>query len=148
MKKGFVFSLFVLALLFCVSSAMAVQFVNVATGPTGGTYYPVGSAMSKIWTDNIEGVKASAQSTGGTMNNIQLLADGEAEAAFADGLYYDAYNELKNYEGKPQTFLRAAVPLYPEAIHLLVARDSGIKSLQDLKGKKVAVGAVGGSTTH
>lgn len=146
MKKGFVFSLFVLALLFCVSSAMAVQFVNVATGPTGGTYYPVGSAMSKIWTDNIEGVKASAQSTGGTMNNIQLLADGEAEAAFADGLYYDAYNGLKNYEGKPQTFLRAAVPLYPEAIHLLVARDSGIKSLQDLKGKKVAVGAVGGST--
>ena len=146
MKKRFVFPLLVLALLLTASGAVAVQFVNITTGPTGGTYYPVGSAMAKIWTDHIEGLKASAQSSGGTMNNIQLLADGEAEAAFADGLYYDAYNGLKNYEGKPQTFLRAAVPLYPEAIHLLAARDSGIKTLQDLKGKRVAVGAVGGST--
>lgn len=146
MKKRWFVPLFTFALLLCASGAMAVQFVNVATGPTGGTYYPVGSAMAKIWTDKIEGVKASAQSTGGTMNNIQLLADGEAEAAFADGLYYDAYNGLKSYEGKPQGFLRAAVPLYPEAVHLLVARDSGIQTLQDLKGKRVAVGAVGGST--
>lgn len=144
--KKFVLSLFVLALLLSATSAMAVQFVNVATGPTGGTYYPVGSAMAKIWTDHMKGIKASAQSTGGTMNNIQLLADEEAEAAFADGLYYDAYNGLESYKGKPQAFLRAAVPLYPEAIHLLVARDSGIETLQDLKGKRVSVGAVGGST--
>jgi TRAP transporter TAXI family solute receptor len=127
-------------------AAEAADFVNIATGPTGGTYYPVGAAMAAIWTDHIEGVKASAQSTGGTMNNIQLLADGEAEAAFADGLYFDAYNGHKNYEGKPQTFLRSMVSLYPEAIHLLVAKGSGIKSLRDLKGKRVSVGAVGGST--
>ena len=148
MKKSAIsfLSLTFLTLFLCATSASAVQFVNIATGPTGGTYYPVGSAMAKIWTDHIEGLKASAQSSGGTMNNIQLLADGEAEAAFADGLYYDAYNGLKNYEGKPQSFLRAAVPLYPEAIHLLAARDSGIETLQDLKGKRVAVGAVGGST--
>lgn len=135
--------------IFCLGTAMpagAVEFVNIATGPTGGTYYPVGSAMAKIWSDNIAGVKASAQSTGGTMNNIQLLADGEAEAAFADGLYYDAYNGLKNYENTPQKFLRVALPLYPEAIHMLVAKNSGIRTLADLKGKRVCVGAVGGST--
>ena len=131
MKKSVISFLFLtlLTLFLCAAGASAVQFVNIATGPTGGTYYPVGSAMAKIWTDNIEGLKASAQSSGGTMNNIQLLADGEAEAAFADGLYYDAYNGLKNYGGKPQSFLRAAVPLYPEAIHLLAARGSGIKTL-------------------
>ncbi|NLL37423.1 MAG: TAXI family TRAP transporter solute-binding subunit [Fretibacterium sp.] len=127
-------------------AAWGTEFINVATGPTGGTYYPVGAAMATIWTEQLEGVKASAQSTGGTMNNIQLLADNEAETAFADGLYFDAYNGLKNYESKPQTFLRAMASLYPEAIHFLVAKGSGIQTLQDLKGKRVSVGAVGGST--
>ena len=52
-------SLTLLTLLLCASGAWAVQFVNITTGPTGGTYYPVGSAMAKIWTDNIKGLKAS-----------------------------------------------------------------------------------------
>ncbi|MDR1607557.1 MAG: TAXI family TRAP transporter solute-binding subunit [Deltaproteobacteria bacterium] len=119
--------------------------INVATGPTGGTYYPVGSAMAKIWSDNIPNVKASAQSTGGTRNNIQLMGDGDAELGFADGLSYDAYNGLNTYSGQPQTFLRTLTPLYPEVIHILVAKGSGIKTLTDLKGKRISIGAVGGS---
>ncbi len=142
------FPMFLLTLLLALSSSLAAAdvFINVGTGPVGGTYYPVGSAMAKIWTDSIPGMKASAQSTGGTRNNIQLLADGDAEVAFADGLYYDAYNGKGHYEGNPQQFLRALAPLYPEAIHILVAKESGIRSLADLKGKRVSVGAVGGST--
>ncbi len=142
------FPMLLLALLFALSSSLAAAdvFINVGTGPVGGTYYPVGSAMAKIWTDSVPGMKASAQSTGGTRNNIQLLADGDAEIAFADGLYYDAYNGKGHYEGNPQKFLRALAPLYPEAIHILVAKESGIRSLADLKGKRVSVGAVGGST--
>lgn len=142
------FPMFLLTLLLALSSSFAAAdvFINVGTGPVGGTYYPVGSAMAKIWTDSIPGMKAAAQSTGGTRNNIQLLADGDAEVAFADGLYYDAYNGKGHYEGNPQQFLRALAPLYPEAIHILVARESGIRSLADLKGKRVSVGAVGGST--
>ena len=142
------FPMFLLTLLLALSSSFAAAdvFINVGTGPVGGTYYPVGSAMAKIWTDSIPGMKAAAQSTGGTRNNIQLLADGDAEVAFADGLYYDAYNGKGHYEGNPQQFLRALAPLYPEAIHILVARESGIRSLVDLKGKRVSVGAVGGST--
>ncbi len=136
-----------LAALFWALPASSAQFVNIATGPTGGTYYPVGAAMAKIWTDNIKGLKASAQSTGGTFNNISLLASGEAEACFADGLYYDAFNGKGRFEGNPQSFLRGAVVLYPEVIHLLVARDSGINSIADLKGKRVSFGAVGGSVT-
>lgn len=142
------FPMFLLTLLLALSSSFAAAdvFINVGTGPVGGTYYPVGSAMAKIWTDSVPGMKASAQSTGGTRNNIQLLADGDAEIAFADGLYYDAYNGKGHYEGNPQKFLRALAPLYPEAIHILVAKESGIRSLADLKGKRVSVGAVGGST--
>lgn len=145
MKKAL---LFIAASVILLTSGMAAaaDFVNIATGPTGGTYYPVGAAMAAIWTEHIAGIKASAQSTGGTMNNIQLLGDREAEVAFADGLYFDAYTGVKNYQGRPQVYLRSMVSLYPEAVHLLAARGSGIKSIGDLKGKRVSIGAVGGST--
>ena len=125
----------------------ATRFLSIGTGPVGGTYYPVGATMAKIWTDRVPDLKATAQSTGGTRNNIQLMGKGEAEVIFADGLYYDAYNGRGHYKDNPQTFLRALVPLYPEAVHILIAKGSKIRTLQDLKGKRVSVGAVGGSVS-
>lgn len=126
--------------------ASAVTFVNIATGSTGGSYYPLGAAMAKIWNDNIDGIKASAQSTGGTVNNIQLMGSGEADAAFMDGLYYYAYLGKGKYEGNPQEYIRALIPLYPEPIQLMVAKGSDIKSLADFKGKRVSIGAVASGT--
>lgn len=125
--------------------AYAAQFINIGTGPTGGTYYPVGAGIAKILNANIKDMKASAQASGGTRNNIQLMESGEAQVIFADGLYYDAYNGLGGYNGSPKKFMRAMVPLYPEAIHVVVLKGSGIKKLSDLAGKRVSVGAVGGS---
>ena len=72
--------------------SVAQEYVNIGTGPTGGTYYPVGSGIAKIWSDNVPDLKATAQASGGTRNNIQLMEAGDAEVIFADGLYYDAYN--------------------------------------------------------
>lgn len=131
--------------LLTVLPAMAAEFVNIATGSTGGTYYPVGSTMANIWREGIPGLKASAQSTGGTVNNLQLLAMEEAEVCISDGLYYDAYKGLGKYTGQPHTFLRGMVVLYPDLVHFMVAKGSGIQSIRDLKGKRVAVGPVGGS---
>lgn len=128
------------------SALAATTFINIGTGSTGGTYYPVGAAMCKIWNDNIPGLKASAQSTGGTVHNLQLLANKEAEAGFMDGLYYFAYQGKGKYEGNPQSYLRALVPLYAEPVHILVAKGSGIKSLKDFKGKRVSVGVVASGT--
>lgn len=128
------------------SSAFAVTFVNVATGSTGGTYYPVGAGMAKIWNDNIDGVKASVQSTGGTVHNIQLMGQSEAETAFMDGLYYYAFLGKGKYEGNPQSYIRALVPLYPEPIQLMVAKGSGIKTVADMKGKRISIGAVASGT--
>ncbi|MCC8194574.1 MAG: TAXI family TRAP transporter solute-binding subunit [Deltaproteobacteria bacterium] len=133
--------------LFLYQSAGAATYINIATGPTGGVWYPIGSAITKVWGDNIKDMQASAQSTGGTRNNIQLLESGDAEVCMADGLFYDAFNGLRSYEGKPQKFLRGIAPMYPEVFHFLAAKGSGIKTLQDLKGKRVAVGAVGGSVS-
>lgn len=126
--------------------ASAVTFVNIATGSTGGSYYPLGAAMAKIWNDNIDDIKASVQSTGGTVNNIQLMGSGEADVAFMDGLYYYAYLGKGKYEGNPQEYIRALVPLYPEPIQLMVAKGSGIKSLEDFKGKRISIGAVASGT--
>lgn len=129
-----------------IASAAAATFINIGTGTTGGTYYPVGAAMAKIWNTKIGDMKANAQSTGGTAQNIQLIAKGEAEVGFADGLYYYAYIGKGAFEGKPQKDLRALMPLYPEPIHFLVPKGSAIKTVADLKGKRVSTGAVGSGT--
>lgn len=127
-------------------AASAATFINIGTGSTGGTYYPVGAGMAKVWTNAIPGMKANAQSTGGTAQNLALLAKGEAEVIFADGLYYFAYAGKGMFEGKPMNRLRGLVHLYAEPIHFLVAKGSKIKTIADLKGKRVSVGAVGSGT--
>ncbi len=121
-------------------------FITIGTGTVGGSYYPLGGAMAKIWTDNIPNVHASVQSTGGTIQNIQLMADKQSEVGFTDTKYVLAYNGVADWEGDPQTWLRGLLPLYPEPTNILVAKDSGIKTLEDMKGKRVSIGAVGSGT--
>ncbi len=145
-RRTLVFLVFVLAFSLFATAACAATFINIGTGTTGGTYYPVGAAMAKIWSSKIPDVRANAQSTGGTAQNIQLMAAGEAEVGFADGLYFFAYEGQGLFEGKPQKNLRALLPLYPEPIHFIVPKGSGIKTVADLKGKRVSTGAVGSGT--
>jgi len=136
----------VLVLGLFISPAFAATFLNIGTGTTGGTYYPFGASMAKIWNSKIKDMKANAQSTGGTAQNIQLIGKGEAEVGFADGLYYYAYIGKGAFEGNPQKELRALLPLYPEPIHFLVPKGSAVKTVADLKGKRVSTGAVGSGT--
>jgi len=136
----------VLVLGLFIAPAFAATFLNIGTGTTGGTYYPVGASMAKIWNSKIKDMKANAQSTGGTAQNIQLIGKGEAEVGFADGLYYYAYIGKGAFEGNPQKGLRALLPLYPEPIHFLVPKGSAVKTVADLKGKRVSTGAVGSGT--
>ena len=141
-----IFSVLLVIAAICVWSVAAFGapiFVNIGTGSTGGTYYPVGSAMATIWNKVIPDMRAASQSTGGTTQNIQLMQSGETETGFTDGLYYFAYHGRQAFEGNAQTFLRGMLPLYPEPIHLIAAENSGIKSVKDIKGKRVAIGAVG-----
>ena len=146
MKRFVKFAFVTAVILSFAAAASAATFINIGTGSTGGTYYPVGAAMAKVWNSSIPGMKANAQSTGGTAQNLALLAKGDAEVGFADGLYYFAYEGKGQFDGKPMKNIRGLVPLYAEPIHFLVAKGSGIKSLKDLKGKRVSVGAVGSGT--
>ena len=146
MTKTARFFIVMAMILVFAGAASAATFINIGTGSTGGTYYPVGAGMAKVWNSVIPGMKANAQSTGGTAQNLALLGKGEAEVIFADGLYFFAYEGKGTFAGKPMKELRGLVPLYAEPIHFLVAKGSNIKSIQDLKGKRVSVGAVGSGT--
>lgn len=121
--------------------------INLATATTGGVYYPMGNALAQIWSKNVEGVKAAAQSTAGTPQNIDLMRDKEVEVAFAqNGISYYAYSGTGTYEGKAVPSIRGMLSLYPNVMHMVVRKGAGIKSVADLKGKKFVPGQVASAT--
>jgi TRAP transporter TAXI family solute receptor len=128
----------------CLSlSAQAAEFISVLTGGTSGVYYPLGVALSQIYGKALPNAKISVQATKASAENLNLLQAGRGEMAFTLG---DALNEAwkGNEEAgfkTPLTKLRGVAAIYPNYIQIVAAADSGIKSLADLKGKRVAVGA-------
>ncbi len=119
----------------------------LATGSTGGTYYPLGGAMAKVWNDNIEGLNVTAQSTGASVENIRLLASGQTELAMAmNGPAQAAWLGKGDFEGKPLNNFRAVGVIYPEVMQIVTPTDSGIQTVADLKGKRVSIGPVGSGT--
>lgn len=123
------------------------QFVNIATGGTAGAYYPMGGAIAEILNKNIPGVNASAQSTGASVANINLLATGKVEMAFVQNdiaSYALAGTEM--FKDKKVAGIQGLASLYPETIQIVSLESSNIKKLTDAKGKRVAVGAAGSGT--
>lgn len=132
----------VMALMAC--GAPKQTFVNIASGGTGGTYYPLAGAMATIWQDAIKGMNASAQTTGASVANVNLLREDKADVIFVQNdIAYYAVNGQEMFKDKAFPNLRGMATLYPETCQLIVLVESGIKSVADLRGKKVAVGAAG-----
>ena len=127
----------------CGGSGEKEQFVNIATGGTAGTYYPIGGAIAEVLNKN--GMNASAQSTGASVANINMLKDKQVELAIVqnDITYYAVNGKEMFEEGGKVENLSAIASLYPETCQFIVMDASGIKSINDLKGKRVAVGAAG-----
>jgi len=119
------------------------QFINIATGGTAGTYYPIGGAIAEVLNKN--GMNASAQSTGASVANINMLKDKQVEIAIVqnDITYYAVNGEEMFKDGGKIENLKGIASLYPETCQFIVRDDSGIKAITDLKGKRVAVGAAG-----
>lgn len=123
------------------------KFINIATGGTAGTYYPIGGAIAELMNNNIENMNASAQSTGATVANINMLQDGSVDMAIVQNdITYYAANGIEMFEGKKVEGLTAIASLYPETCQLVTLQDSGLTSVADLRGKRVAVGAMGSGT--
>lgn len=123
------------------------KFINIATGGTAGTYYPLGGALADVLNKNVPGANASAQSTGASVANVNLLKEGKVDIAFIQNdIAYYAVNGTEMFKDKKVESLKGLATLYPETIQIVTTAKTGIKSLADLKGKKVAVGAAGSGT--
>lgn len=122
-----------------VSIDRAKEFVTVATGPTSGIYYPIGGAFATALGN--AGYKTSAQATGASVENINLILNGEAELAIAmQDSVVQAYEGFGAFE-KAEPDLRAMMRLWPNYVQLVTVASTGIKSVEDLKGKRVGIGA-------
>ncbi|KUP07557.1 C4-dicarboxylate ABC transporter substrate-binding protein [Bacillus coahuilensis m2-6] len=123
-----------------------VDFIGIATGGTGGTYYPLGGAIAKIIQDET-GIKSSAETSGASAENMATLKDGKIEIAFTqtDIASYASEGTQMFTDNKVETAMGIAT-LYPETIQIVTTKDSGINSVEDLKGKVVSVGEAGSGT--
>lgn len=132
------------ALLAAGPLALAEQkFINILTGGQSGVYYPLGVALSQIYAKAIPDVRTSAQATKASAENLNLLEAGRGELAFTLG---DALSDAWKGEAEagfktPLKKLRTIAGIYPNYIQIVATADSGIKTLADLKGKRISVGA-------
>jgi TRAP transporter TAXI family solute receptor len=144
-KKYLSIILMVSLLVFLFSGiSLAVTHITFGTGSPGGTYYPLGGAMADLWTKLLksEGIEVTAESTAASVENCRLTGSGEIQIGMAmASVSYKAYEGIVQFEGKPQSIL-GLFSMYPAPQHI-VTLDPNIKSIRDLKGKKVSVGAPG-----
>src|SRR5258706_10522176 len=135
-----------LALLAAAFSAQA-QNISIATGGTGGVYYPLGGGMAAVLSKYVSGMQATAEVTGGSVANLQLLGTGKPYLAMtmADaGL--DALKGQDKFTGKPVP-VRTLMVMYPNRMHVVTIEGTGITKMSELKGKRVSTGS-GGSATE
>ena len=133
-----------LSLAFSAAPAFAQQkFINVLTGGQSGVYYPLGVALSQIYSKAIPDVRTSAQATKASAENLNLLQAGRGEVAFSLGdTLSDAYRGDEEAGFKtPLKKLRVIGAIYPNYIQVVANAETGIKTLADLKGKRISVGA-------
>ncbi|MEO1910812.1 MAG: TAXI family TRAP transporter solute-binding subunit [Paracoccus sp. (in: a-proteobacteria)] len=128
--------------------AQAQDFINVLTGGTSGVYYPLGVALSEIYAEGIEGSRTQVQATKASVENLNLLAQGRGEIAFALGDSVQAAWEGNEEAGFPRKLeeLRAIAAIYPNYIQIVADASAGVTTLEDLRGKTMSVGAPASGT--
>jgi TRAP transporter TAXI family solute receptor len=146
MRKWIIASAAFLFLIGMVAPAPAANNLVLATGGTAGTYYPLGGAMAKIWNSKIKDMNVTAQTTGASAENVRLINKKEVELALVQSDTLDFAFNAKEAFKEPLKGMNAIAVLYPEIIQVVVGAASPIKSIADLKGKKVGVGAPGSGT--
>jgi len=131
-----------------VEATAQTEFVRIATAGSGGNYYRLGSGLSTIWNDELENVQASVQATGGSVNNLDLLAEAEVEVAYLAGsVGKQAYDNTDAFADRPADrykTLRSIATVYSNPQWFLAMEWAPeIESLRDLQGKRVSVGMLG-----
>jgi TRAP transporter TAXI family solute receptor len=128
------------------STMFGYEFVTIGTGGVTGVYYPTGGAICKMMNKNKKetGIKCSVESTGGSVYNVNNIKNGELDFGMVQSdVVYQAYNGEGKFDGKAYKGLRTVMSIHPELLTFIVRKDSGIKSIYDMKGKTVSIGNPG-----
>jgi TRAP transporter TAXI family solute receptor len=121
------------------------KILSIATGGTGGVYYPLGGGFGNILGKTIPGVTATAQVTGGSVANLQLISTGKADIAFSQvDAAWDAINGKGKFPKKLE--VRALAVMYPNHMHVVTVEGTGINKVEDMKGRRISTGSPGSAT--
>ena len=141
----------VIAMLACSVTALfaagsGAENISIATGGTGGVYYPLGGGMAAALSKFVPGMQATAEVTGGSVDNLKLIGTGKSYIGFsmADASL-DALKGEDKFKGNPVP-LRTLMVLYPNRMHVVTVEGRGVNSIADLKGKRVSTGSPGSAT--
>ena len=147
MKRTALFQIFLaviaLGLVFVPLARAQVHQYIMGTGPTGGTYYPLGAAISKVASQYAEGINITVRSTGGITENCRLMGTNKLEFGLLSGGIAKYAYEGKEMFSKPYSNIRGIGFIYLDVIQWIVMADSDIYSLEDMKGKRVGPGPAG-----
>jgi uncharacterized protein len=129
-----------------LSFAALAQNISIATGGTGGVYYPMGGGLAAVLSKYVPGMQATAEVTGGSVDNLKLIASGKPYVAFSmSDAAQDAYKGEDKFKGQKVPVKTLAV-LYPNRMHVVSVEGKGINKFADLKGKRVSTGSPGSAT--
>jgi len=138
---------FAAALIAALAGAAQAQNISIATGGTGGVYYPLGGGMGAVLSKYVPGMQATAEVTGGSVANLQLIGTGKPYIAMTMvDAGVDAFKGQEKFNGKPVP-VRTLMVMYPNRMHVVSIEGTGITKMADLKGKRVSTGS-GGSATE
>ena len=134
------------ALALAASSSVFAQNISIATGGTGGVYYPMGGGLAAVLSKHVAGMQATAEVTGGSVDNLNLIASGKPYVGFSMvDAALDAARGVDKFTGR-KVDLRTLLVLYPNRMHVVTVESTGIKTMRDLKGRRVATGSPGSAT--
>ncbi|MFH1745760.1 MAG: TAXI family TRAP transporter solute-binding subunit [Planctomycetota bacterium] len=122
------------------------QDISIGTGGTGGVYYPYGGGLAEIWTRHVPGVRAVAEVTGASVENVRLAHKGETVIGEIMGdVAYQAYHGEGQFDGRPQKIVGLAV-MYPSILQIVALAGSEVDRLDEFEGNRISVGAPGSGT--
>jgi TRAP transporter TAXI family solute receptor len=136
----------ILSLFVAVTFTASAQNISVGTGGTGGVYYPMGGGLASVLSKYVSGMSATAEVTGGSVDNLNLIGSGKPYVGFsmADAAY-DAIQGTGKFNNK-KIELRNLLVLYPNRMHVVTVESTGIKTMKDIKGKRISTGSPGSAT--
>ena len=146
MKRASIVLALCLVLALAGPAAAKTTFISIGTGGTGGIYYPYGGGVAEIWSRYVKGVRAVAEVTGASVENVKLAHKGETVIGEVMGdVAIAGYKGLSKFKGKKHNILTMAI-MYPNLLQIVALKKSGVTNVEQVKGKSISTGSPGSGT--